>query len=208
MTDEKKLVRLAAQGDQEAFGQLVSTYEKQVYNLALRMVGNREDAADLTQEAFLRVWRGLDNYKADAAFSTWLYRLTSNVCIDFLRREKRRKTVSLTFLDEEQGEAVELSIPDPAAGPEQLAIETEHRETMAAAMGELDVEFRQILTMRVINGLSYDEIGDALDLKPGTVKSRLSRAREKLRKQLLKTGNKTDGNPSKNVERGEMRENL
>jgi RNA polymerase sigma-70 factor (ECF subfamily) len=74
---------------------------------------------------------------------------------------------------------------------------------MAAAMGELDVEFRQILTMRVINGLSYDEIGDALDLKPGTVKSRLSRAREKLRKQLLKTGNKTDGNPSKNVERGE-----
>jgi RNA polymerase sigma-70 factor (ECF subfamily) len=203
MTDEKKLVRLAAQGDQEAFGQLVSTYEKQVYNLALRMVGNREDAADLTQEAFLRVWRGLDNYKADAAFSTWLYRLTSNVCIDFLRREKRRKTVSLTFLDEDHDEAVELSIPDPAAGPEQLAIETESRETMAAAMDELDVEFRQILTMRVINGLSYDEIGDALDLRPGTVKSRLSRAREKLRKQLLKTGNKSDKNPSKTVERGE-----
>jgi RNA polymerase sigma-70 factor (ECF subfamily) len=203
MTDEKKLVRLAAQGSQEAFGQLVSTYEKQVYNLALRMVGNREDAADLTQEAFLRVWRGLDNYKADAAFSTWLYRLTSNVCIDFLRREKRRKTVSLTFLDEDHDEAVELSIPDPAAGPEQLAIETESRETMAAAMDALDVEFRQILTMRVINGLSYDEIADALELKPGTVKSRLSRAREKLRKQVLKTGNKPDGNPSKTVERGE-----
>lgn len=203
MTDERTLVRLAAQGSQEAFGQLVSTYEKQVYSLALRMVGDREDAADLTQEAFLRAWRGLGSFKAEATFSTWLYRLTSNVCIDFLRREKRRRTVSLTFRDEDRDMELEMDVPDPASGPEQLAIETENRENMARAMNALSVEFREILTMRIINGLSYEEIAEVLDLKPGTVKSRLSRAREKLRKQLLHSGNKSGAAASKFAGRGE-----
>ncbi len=208
MIEEKRLVRLAIQGSQEAFGQLVSTYEKQVYNLALRMVGNREDAADLTQEAFLRAWRGLQTFKSEAAFSTWMYRLTTNVCIDFLRREKRRRTVSLTFLDEEDGQEVELSIPDDSPGPEQLVLETENQEMVARALGELNVEFREILTLRVINGLTYEEIADVLEIKPGTVKSRLSRAREKLRKQLLKNGNKLGPATSNSHERGEMRERL
>ena len=88
--DEKKLIRNILSGDLDAFAELVEAYEKQVYNLCYRMCGNEEDAKDLTQEAFVKVWRGLEHYQFESAFSTWLYRLTSNVCIDFLRRRKRQ----------------------------------------------------------------------------------------------------------------------
>ena len=100
MTDEKVLIRQVLAGDQEAFAQLVTAYETQVYNLCLRMSGNPEDARDLAQEAFLKAWRGLQFYKFESSFSTWLYRLTSNVCIDFLRRQKRRPAVSLTVVED------------------------------------------------------------------------------------------------------------
>ena len=204
MTDEKALIRQIQAGDQEAFARLVQTYQKPVYNLCLRMVSNPTDAEDLAQEAFLKAWRGLSFYKFESSFSTWLYRLTSNVCIDFLRQQKRKNTVSLTVMEEEENR--ELEIYDPAPVPEEKAIDSENRRAVADAMAKLEEEYRLVLSLRVVEELSYEQIADVLDLKVGTVKSRLARARDKLRKLLLQNGNIFGNISSKETERGRDRE--
>ena len=109
---QERLIRRAAAGDDGAFEQLMLAQQKQVYNLCLRMSGNPEDAFDLSQEAFLRAWRALARYQFEAEFSTWLFRLTRNVCIDFLRKQKRQPTVPLET--EPDGETLELPLPDSA----------------------------------------------------------------------------------------------
>lgn len=199
MADEKNMILRVLDGDQDAFERLVKTYETQVYNLCLRMVGNQEDAKDLAQEAFLKAWRGLQFYKFESAFSTWLYRLTSNVCIDFLRRQKRRPVVSLTMQEDEE-QAVELEIPDSAPQPEEQILYREQKTAIAAAMNQLEEEFRLVLTLRVIEDLPYEEIAEIMNLKIGTVKSRLARARMKL-KSLLESGNILEKETSKDTER-------
>lgn len=206
MTDEKVLIQRILDGDHEAFADLVTAYEKPVYNLCLRMCGNAEDAKDLAQEAFLKAWRGLQFYKFEAAFSTWLYRLTSNVCIDFLRQQKRRPVTSLT-MQEDQEETNELEVPDRAPLPEEQVLHQETRQVVARAMEQLEEEFRMILTLRVIQDLSYEEIAEIMDLKIGTVKSRLARARNKLKKILLQSGNNLFTETSNLTERG-MRHDL
>ncbi len=187
--DEKKCIRKATKGDAHAFEELVIRYQGQVYNLCLRMTGNPEDAADMTQEAFLKVWKHLDGFQFDAAFATWLYRLASNCCLDFLRSQKRRPTVSLTVENEEDGEQI-MDVADAQPTPEEAAISNEEKEQLHLAMSQLDDEQRQILTLRVVNDLSYADIAEILEIKEGTVKSRLSRARENLRKKLSEIGNK------------------
>lgn len=183
--DEKALIGQILAGDQEAFAQLVQAYQKSVYNLCLRMVSNPTEAEDLAQEAFVKAWRGLRFYKHEAAFSTWLYRLTSNVCIDFLRKQKRQNTVSLTM----EEDAPELEARDTVPGPEEQILHKENRQALAAAMEQLEEEYRLALTLRVVDELSYEQIADVLDIKVGTVKSRIARARERLRKILLANGN-------------------
>lgn len=188
MMDEQAIIKRVLAGDNNAFGELVEAYQTKVYNLALRMCGSQDDAFDLAQEAFFRAWRGLPGFQADAAFSTWLFRLTANVCLDWLRAKKRRPTVSLTTVDDE-GEQTQLEIPDPGKGPEELLLAAEDRAALTKAMNELPVEFRQILTMRAINDMSYAEIAAVLNIREGTVKSRLNRARMALRNILLQNGN-------------------
>lgn len=194
--DEKKIIEQVLAGDNNAFGTLVERYQDRVYNLALRMCGNPDDAFDLAQEAFFRAWRGLSGFQQEASFSTWLFRLTSNVCLDWLRARKRRPTVSLTTADDE-GEALQLEIADPGKSPEEILEAAEDRAALARAMNELPVEYRQILTMRAINDMSYAAIAETLQIQEGTVKSRLSRARLALRDLLLKNGNKR-ASPSSN----------
>ena len=186
MSDETKLIERVLAGDHDAFAQLVQAYEDKVYNLCLRMCADPEDARDLAQEAFVKAWRGLRFYKREAAFSTWLYRLTGNVCIDFLRQKKRRAAMSLTVSGDEE---TQLDIPDPTPTPEEQTISSALRQSVSDAMAQLEDEFRMVLTLRVVEELSYDEIAEIMDLKVGTVKSRLARAREKLRKILLQNGN-------------------
>ncbi len=207
MAAEQELVRRAAAGDADAFEQLVRAYQKQVYNLTLRMSGNPEDALDLSQEAFLRAWRGLGAYRFGASFSTWLYRLTSNVCIDFLRRQQREKVVPLQFTDDEEKER-ELALPDPAPGPEEQLMAGWDRRQVQAALEELEPEYRAALTLRVLQERSYAEIAEILGIREGTVKSRIARAREKMRAALQKTGNKSAGKPSKETRKGGFRHEL
>ena len=193
--DEKQLVQKAAAGDAAAVETLVERYQQQVYNLALHMVNNDADAQDLAQEAFVRAWRSLGSFHYTSQFSTWLYRLTSNICIDFLRAQKRRKVVSLTMLRDDEDSQWDLPDNDPL--PEQQMIAAEEREALSRAFAALDPEFRQVLTLRIVNGCSYQQIGEILDLPEGTVKSRLSRAREQLRKKMNISGNIPGAYPSK-----------
>ena len=185
---EQELIQAARSGDQKAFAALVEANQAMVYSLAYRMTGNSEDAADLAQEAFLNAWRGLARFQGQASFSTWLYRLTSNACIDFLRREKRRATLSLT-LEPEEEESREAEVADERWSPEALLDRQESRQAVRQALTQLSDEHREVLLLRELEGLSYREIAQALDLEEGTVKSRIARARLALRDFLLQSGN-------------------
>jgi RNA polymerase sigma factor (sigma-70 family) len=198
--EERTLIELARAGDAGAFESLVLTHQKQVYNLALRMVGNEEDALDMSQEAFLRAYTSLEHFRGDSKFSVWLYRLTSNLCIDFIRSRKRRSAVSLGYTDE-NGEDQELEIPDLRFSPETELEKKELRRQVAAGLETLSPEYRQILILREINGLSYEEIGQALSLEAGTVKSRIFRARKRLCKLLSDSGNLSVPAPSEQTEK-------
>ena len=193
MTREQELtiIRRVQHGDTEAFSVLVAAYEKNVFNVALQMTGNREDAQDMAQEAFLKAYTSLSSFRGDSRFSSWLYRIVSNVCLDYLRRQNRRPKSSLTVEDDE-GETVELDIPDESQSPEALLERKLTREAVRRGLRELPPEQRQILLLREIQGLSYDEIAEAMDLEPGTVKSRIFRARKKLCAFLLQDGNIPD----------------
>ena len=197
--DEKAIIEQVLAGDNNAFGVLVESYQTRVYNLALRMCGNEDDAFDLSQEAFFRAWRGLSGFQQESSFSTWLFRLTANVCLDWLRAKKRRPTVSLTTADDD-GEETQLDIPDPGKSPEELLMAAEDRAALTKAINALPVEYREILTLRAINDMSYTEIAEVLKLREGTVKSRLSRARLALRNILLQNGNKMESETSISTE--------
>ena len=130
MMDEKAIIEQVLAGDNDAFGLLVEAYQDRVYNLALRMCGNADDAFDLAQEAFFRAWRGLSGFQFESAFSTWLFRLSSNVCLDWLRAKRRRPTVSLTTVDDED-EEVQMELPDPGKSPEELLLASEDLDEYA-----------------------------------------------------------------------------
>jgi len=185
---EAAAVRRVLDGDLSAFEELVAAYEKQVYNLALRMTDNPQDAEDMAQEAFLKAYRNLSQYRGESKFSVWLYRIVSNVCLDYLRAQKRRSATSLSVEDED-GEETQLDLPDESGSPEQLLERKLTREAVQRGLQSLGEEQRQILLLREIQGLSYEEIGLVLQLEPGTVKSRIFRARKKLCAFLLADGN-------------------
>ena len=188
MDTEKELVLKAGCGDTEAFGQLVRQYERRVYNMARNMCGHDEDAFDISQDVFLRVWKGLKAFRGDAAFSTWLFRLTSNVCTDYARKKARRSEVSLTFPSSgEQGEIADL--PDSRYEPEQELERRDMRRAVADALDKLSLEHKTVLAMRESSGMSYAEIAESLGIEEGTVKSRIARARAQMRMFLLENGN-------------------
>lgn len=177
---EEQCVAQARGGDASAFEELVRMYEAPVYRLALRMCGGRaEDAQEVAQEAFLAAWRGLPRFRGQCRFSSWLYKLTANAAVDHLRREKRRPA------------AVPLENAGEPADPHTPQEELERRELHRAvqqALDRLTPEHREVLLLRQMQVLSYQEIGAALSLEEGTVKSRISRAKRQLR-TILAEGN-------------------
>lgn len=197
-TEEQVLVMRSQRGEQEAFRVLVERYQKLVYTLALRMVSTPADAEDVAQEAFLAAWKGLPRFRMDAKFSTWLYRLTVNAATDLLRR-RQKEQAHQSLEDEEQP----VQVPDDAPGPEEQAQAAERRAILQRAIASLTENHRKILLLREVNGLDYQEIGEVLELTPGTVKSRLARARRELRDKLLSSGNYFTSPPSNHQKGGE-----
>ncbi len=199
---ESDLIARVLAGDAEAFEPLVKEHQTNVYRLALRLLGNEADAADAAQDAFLKAYTSLSSFRGESRFSVWLYRLTNNVCIDALRR--RRDALSLETEDDE-GETTALPLPDERWSPETLAERAEDIRAVRSALDALPDDCREILTLREIGGLSYEELAAALRLELGTVRSRLNRARKRLADELMKTGNYSAPGPSKHREGGARR---
>jgi len=187
--DDARLVASALSGNADAFGELVEKYEKLVYNAAYQLVRSEEDALDVAQETFLKAFRSLNSFRGDCRFSTWLYKICRNAALDYLRAEQRRRTVSLTEEDEDGSENV-IDPPDPdlLSDPQRRLEQKEDRLAVRAAINRLSREHREILVLRDMEGYSYEEIAEMLDLELGTVKSRINRARRAV-KDFLKNGN-------------------
>ncbi len=205
MPDEYSLIRRARKGDSRAFEKLVQLHGDRIYSIALRIVGDPSDAEDMAQEAFLRIWRGLEGFNMESKFSTWAYRLTTNVCIDFLRRESRVKKVPLFTMDDD-GEETELPVADLRYSPELILDREELQGAVNSALEQLEPQYRQILSMRELGGMSYGEIASQLGIKEGTVKSRIARARERMRRILSGDGNFLDEASSDNMKGGMTRD--
>lgn len=199
MTTQPDFLSRAQSGDVHAFEQLVTHFEGRVYQMAFRSTNNAEDAADITQEVFVRVWRRLAEFRGQSALSTWMYRVTMNLCIDHARRKTTR--VQTAPLHDEEGEALPTPDATPAHNPEQAYDAATIREELHTAMETLSEEHRQVVLLRDVSGLSYLEIAETLKITQGTVKSRLARGRDALRKNLLSRGNISLPSASKQQER-------
>ena len=185
--EELKIIRRILGGNRNAFEELVLDNQKNVYNLALKLTGNEEDALDLSQEAFLKAYGQLAGFRGESRFSVWLYRLTYNLCIDFLRKKPGAAVVSLTYSDEDD-DLRDIEIPDMRSLPEDIVVAKESRKAIISSFGQLSPKHREILVLREITGMSYSDIASILHITEGTVKSRLARARLSLANILIKKG--------------------
>jgi len=184
-TLESELIKKCQQGDVEAFEKLILSYQKKVYTIAYRYMGRREEAEDLAQEAFIKVYRSLKTFRGDSSFSTWLYHVVTNVCRDALRKNSRKlEEDSLDCaVTTEKGE-IRREIVDWSMSPALLYEQKELGEFLQSLIDQLSPEYKAVIVMREIQDMSYDEIAQAMDCSLGTVKSRLSRARKTMRDMI------------------------
>ena len=181
MQGDELLLRRACKGDVQAFEELMQSHESRIYAIALRMMGNREDAQDCAQEAMVRIYRAMGSFKGQSALATWIYRITMNTCLDELRRRKARKVTSLDSLVYNG-----WSPTDTGDTPEEHGLRVEKQNALNQAIQSLPDDMRAAIILRDVKGYSYDEIASILDANVGTIKSRISRGREKLREILSK----------------------
>lgn len=183
-TEEELLVAKARRGDTAAFESLVAQYEKKVYNLAYRLTSNHDDASDIAQEAFIRVYTSLAGFKGDSSFATWLTRIVYNVCYDELRKRKRQRTTSLDEPATIEDETIERQVADSADGPAEELERKETRAMVQQGIMSLDETYRAVIVLRDLQGYTYEEIARITGLELGTVKSRLNRARHQLKEKF------------------------
>jgi len=190
--DAMPIIKRVLDGDKDAFEELVLANQNNVYNLALKMTGNEDDALDISQEAFFKAYAQLGSYRGESRFSVWMYRLTYNLCIDFLRKKPRVAVVSLTY-QSDSDDAPDIEIPDARELPEDIILRNETRKIIIESIDELGSDHREIVIMREITGMSYSDMALTLGVSEGTVKSRLARARSALVNILVNKGTFPEG---------------
>lgn len=183
-TEEKLLIERCKRGDQNAFDKLVRSYEKRVYNLAYRLSGHYDEANDISVDAFVRVFQALKLFRGEANFSTWLFRIVTNVYLDRRKRTRNKQHLSLEEYIELEENSVARQIEDPAPSPGQVAELRERSDVLQNAITALPDYQRAMVVLYHTEGLSYEEIAGVMELPIGTVKSRLNRARLVLREKL------------------------
>lgn len=194
--EEKILIERCRRGDQAAFGELVQRYQRRIYGVAFAMLHHRENARDITQETFIRVYQNLASFQGVSSFYTWLYRITINLCLDHLRKKSRQHEKSF----EEEGhsagseEAMAAGIlPQPLGlNPRDELLRKELRQQIEKAMARLSPNHRAVLLLREVEGLSYEEMAEIMQCSTGTIMSRLFNARRQMQRLLLKNGAQID----------------
>lgn len=180
---DQEIVEAVLAGHQHRFAELVDRYQRKIVNYVYRMLGNYDDAVDLSQDVFLKAYSALDSYRPKYPFPAWLFRIARNAAIDELRR-KRLATLSIDEPIETGEGTIERDVEADRAGPEDEYLQEEFRATVEAAVGGLPEKYREPLVLRHAGDMTYDEIAEALELPLGTVKTRIFRAREALREEL------------------------
>lgn len=175
--DDLHLINEFKKGDISAFEALVLKYRDRIYNLCAYMLGNSHEAEDAAQDTFIKAYQNLGKFKPDAALYTWLYRIAVNTCIDY----RRRPFFESLFRRSDTGEEVAIEHPSASASPEKEYESKQIQQALQKALTKLSPKLRAVIVLKELEGLSYEEIGDTLDVSIGTVKSRISRARDELR---------------------------
>jgi RNA polymerase sigma-70 factor (ECF subfamily) len=185
LVSDHQLIEAAREGDEAAFAEIVNRYRNSLTNYLFRMLNDYDEAVDLAQETFVRVYFALERYHTEFAFSTYLYRIATNLAISEIRKRRRRKLFSLTgFFQDNETENRDFQPPDEKSLPDESLIENERTRTIEKAIASLPEKYRAPIVLREIQDLSYEEIAQILGLKLGTTKSRISRARALLREKL------------------------
>lgn len=180
---EKDLVQKLKLQDRDAFNLLVLAYQQKIINMAYGMLSSKEDALDAAQETFIRIYKNIDTFKGTSSLSTWIYRICTNVCNDILRKRVKTKSVISLDADDEEDSPIQY-ISDSSPTPEQHAEINERQAAVRRAIEALNDEYRAVIVLYDIEGMSYDEISAVLKCPVGTIKSRLNRARANLKKIL------------------------
>ncbi|MCE9613456.1 MAG: sigma-70 family RNA polymerase sigma factor [Lentisphaerae bacterium] len=185
--DVVQWVARAQGGDQAAFGELVRRYHGRVYSLVYGMLNNAQDAQELEQQTWIRAWQKLGTFKREAEFFTWVYRIASNLCLDWLRHRRRVREEPLEAAVEPEPAPEVMRQPSVATAPDEALLRQERRALFERALGELSPEHRLVVQLREVDGLSYEEIAAVLKCRVGTVMSRLFYARQKLIENMKAT---------------------
>ncbi|NUP99804.1 MAG: sigma-70 family RNA polymerase sigma factor [Armatimonadetes bacterium] len=182
---ETRLVLRCQRGDREAFNELVERYQSKVYNLALRLLGDPDEALDVAQEAFLRVFRGINRFHGGSALTTWIYRIVHNLCLDEMKKKRRRPQLAADPTDtDEGGDSLLDRLPDETDEPQSQMLTDERQRAVRAAIARLKPHHRDVLVLYDLEGFSYNEMAEMLNTSVGTIKSRLNRARLALAREL------------------------
>jgi RNA polymerase sigma factor (sigma-70 family) len=182
---EAKLIQKSKDGDVSAFEELITEYKKIAYNIALRILKNKEDAEDISQEALIKVFRSINQFNMMSSFKTWLYRIVVNTCLDFKRTQKAL-VISVDQPIQSGHNEFFVDIQDDRPSPEEIAQSKQTQKVIVDTIDKLEEDFRNVIILRDINGFSYEEISEILSCNIGTVKSRISRGRQRL-KEMLET---------------------
>jgi len=178
--EDFRLIDRATAGDEKAYTDLMARYRKSVYHTLLKMVRNPDDAEDLTIEAFAKAFKNLPKFKKEYTFSTWLFRIATNNCIDFIRKKKLETFSINTAFSADNGDTVNIEIKDDKLDPEEKAIKNQKIEVIREIVKQLPPKYQRLVQLRYFDELSYDEIAKTLNAPLGTVKAQLHRARELL----------------------------